>query len=135
MIDRYPVTPDFRFQRPLQESDQALIDAIEQLEPGVRGDEMTTFVGRMPGRRPTGTFGEVIIGAVLNDEGQQDFVYVDVMPVGVIAGIDTREPGTRGTGKKKCAFFPSTKPNAVTPEAQSIKLEAARRIRAANETV
>lgn len=131
----HSITPGFKVQRPLLEGDQALLDAIEQIQPGERGDDGAYLIKRAPARRAraAGTFsGEVIVARALNESGRQEVAFIDVESWGILAGIDTREPGSRNSGEKQFALLHNTATDASTPEAQAIKIEAARRIRIAH---
>jgi len=129
----YPITPDFDLPRPLQEGDQAIIDAVQQIEPGARGKVGYDFIERqLPVERSVGTYGELVLGSIINEVGQQEFTFIDVMPIGIMAGVEVREPGSRKSSVERQLALPN-KVQRSFAEAQEIKLEAARIIKSANE--
>lgn len=121
---------DFEMQRPLREGDQAIIDAVEQIVPGQRGDVDSNLILRTRAQRVVGTFGEVVGARVLKQSGRQEGAYIDIQKRGILAVVYARIPGSR-VGYPQRIALPSG-PDANSPEAQSIKVRAARLVLAAN---
>lgn len=128
MTELYPITSDVLLPTPLSDGDQAIVNAIEQVEPGKRYDGSTTYISRAVDYRSAGTLVESVVAFTQEVPDQEETAYVYLSPFGILVAIDSRELGVTAYSERLVAFLDS-------PGAEEIKLKAARRIRFANTAV